>query len=338
MPRGTIISWNEGDAVGRVRLDDAEEVRFGMTAARGGRPALGLRVEVHQLQPHPLGGRKAVDLELLDEPAVAVTPQATQQTDHSQWLLDRLSKSQHEAVPTVEVQNLINGYLMFSGKAQPTQLFGVDVSGVPASRREALRAAVERELLAWHARLDTPVDRLMLHKVGRQLGLTALTTNRLPLRCDPLGSTEGLPASWLRRVSALSEAVKGLRPLKLEAFGLEATSVTFGTPDPDTLYEFALRFETTNDAPFPRALAALVATADGLSLDGTPFIRPIEHWQLADDGLDLGSGSTEQGALTLLEKKTPMPEWPVVDRDDDGVTLHRFSSLGALWDGLLGLT
>lgn len=59
---GEIVSYSLSDAVGRIRLEDGSELRFGSTALRGIAPALGLRVIVTRVVPHPLGGYKATVL------------------------------------------------------------------------------------------------------------------------------------------------------------------------------------------------------------------------------------------------------------------------------------
>jgi hypothetical protein len=61
--RGTISSWALIDQVGRVRLTSGEEVRFGRTACTFA-PSVGLEVEVQGLEPHPLGGQRAIALVL----------------------------------------------------------------------------------------------------------------------------------------------------------------------------------------------------------------------------------------------------------------------------------
>lgn len=59
---GEIVSYTLSDAVGRIRLDDGTELRFGATSLHGVAPAIGLRVIVTRVVPHPLGGLKAADL------------------------------------------------------------------------------------------------------------------------------------------------------------------------------------------------------------------------------------------------------------------------------------
>lgn len=59
---GEIVSYSLSDAVGRIRLEDGTELRFGATSLHGIAPAIGLRVIVTRVVPHPLGGLKATDL------------------------------------------------------------------------------------------------------------------------------------------------------------------------------------------------------------------------------------------------------------------------------------
>ncbi len=79
----------------------------------------------------------------------------------------------------------------------------------------------------------------------------------------------------------------------------------------------------------------MVSVADGLAVEDTAILRPIADWHTSDDGLEVGSGTSAQGNLTLLEGPGPLIDWRVVDRDDDGETLHEFASLGAFLDVLL---
>jgi hypothetical protein len=60
---GTITDWSAFDSIGRIRLDTGEEVRFGGTACRFA-PVMGLAVRVLKLEPHRLGGQRAVAVEL----------------------------------------------------------------------------------------------------------------------------------------------------------------------------------------------------------------------------------------------------------------------------------
>jgi hypothetical protein len=60
---GTIASWSALDCVGRIRLSSGEEVRFGASAC-GFMPRIGLEVVVAVLEPHPLGGKRALRISL----------------------------------------------------------------------------------------------------------------------------------------------------------------------------------------------------------------------------------------------------------------------------------
>lgn len=67
---GTIVVYAIADGVGRIRLDDGEELRFGVRALQGIVPAVGLRVEVGDTEPYPLGGRRALAVTLAEDKAV----------------------------------------------------------------------------------------------------------------------------------------------------------------------------------------------------------------------------------------------------------------------------
>jgi hypothetical protein len=61
---GRIESFSAVDSVGEVKLDSGPSVRFGASACRGFLPVVGLRVEVLEVSPHPLGGFRASALTL----------------------------------------------------------------------------------------------------------------------------------------------------------------------------------------------------------------------------------------------------------------------------------
>jgi len=63
---GEIVSYSLPDSVGRIRLGDGSEVRFGASALGGLVPVLGMRVIVRSVVEHPLGGFKAVEIALAE--------------------------------------------------------------------------------------------------------------------------------------------------------------------------------------------------------------------------------------------------------------------------------
>lgn len=337
---GTLIAWSQVDGVGRIRLDSGDELRVGQSAFGQLQPAVGHRCDVVEADPHPLGGRRATRVELLDEPKAAVArTEAAPNKELGAWLLERIRSSSRQPVATVEVQNLIACHQAFGNSAATSQVFGIDPRSVERGRHQELLKAIELELEGWRDRLTSPLDQYHLDRAGRRLGLSFLRMQLPKLRCEPLGTTDGLDAAWQRRISFLREAVRGKRQLQLGCLGFEGDKmVVWGKPDRETLYEAALTFEVREPAPFPRELAAMVAIGDGLSVGETSVLHPISRWVESEDGLELGSGSYFQGNLTLLTSAAPVLERKLLDRDDDGVTLHEFGTLGALLDALLGVT
>jgi hypothetical protein len=59
---GTISAYDEADRVGRIRLETGEQIKFGGSACHGLEPEKGLSVLVAGIEPHPLGGRRAVEV------------------------------------------------------------------------------------------------------------------------------------------------------------------------------------------------------------------------------------------------------------------------------------
>src|SRR5215470_9079581 len=67
---GTISSFSYMDGIGRIQLDDGTELKVGTAALKSvvsfageERPLVGVRVVVHAISPHPLGGFRATEVE-----------------------------------------------------------------------------------------------------------------------------------------------------------------------------------------------------------------------------------------------------------------------------------
>lgn len=60
--RGTVTSFDQLDAVGKVSLEGGQELRFGRSACRGFEPVAGVHVELRAVAPHPRGGWRATEL------------------------------------------------------------------------------------------------------------------------------------------------------------------------------------------------------------------------------------------------------------------------------------
>lgn len=63
---GTIVAYAMSDGVGRIQLDDGEELRFSLRSLSGVVPAVGVRVAIGATEPYPLGGRRALQITLAD--------------------------------------------------------------------------------------------------------------------------------------------------------------------------------------------------------------------------------------------------------------------------------
>jgi hypothetical protein len=64
---GTIVAYAISDGVGRIELDDGEELRFSLRSMTGVVPAIGVRVAIGATEPYPLGGRRALHITLADD-------------------------------------------------------------------------------------------------------------------------------------------------------------------------------------------------------------------------------------------------------------------------------
>ncbi|MGI5864796.1 MAG: hypothetical protein ACOX6T_22490 [Myxococcales bacterium] len=268
------------------------------------------------------------------------------------WVLQQIEARRPSAEPVVEtaVQNLVDALAAF--RRGNRQVFGLDVARIEEDFRPALETAVVNALSEWRQHFEDESDNvslLELGKVARLYGVEALKlAKRFPLRCDPLGSREGLSRAWLARLERLDEAMAGEGRLDLEAIhwvGLalwdeeekggppEVASAVF---DESHLYELALRYESGHGRPFPREIAAFVATADGIFIDDDPFILPVSAWSWEDRGLCIGRGGSPQGSLVVEGTGKKLLQSKVVDLDDDGVCRARYKSFAALVDAMLG--
>lgn len=224
-----------------------------------------------------------------------------------------------------------------------------------ARRNGHERSRAVDALVAWKTAFEREGDHatlLELDRAGEVAGIAELrTTQRQPLLCDPLGSTDGLDDAWQSRLRLLKRAVAGEHALDPTAVDIdelddEPHAIEFGAPDPRQLYRTALRFEQASRRAFSRAFAAVWSVTNGITIDGDPFLAPIGEWEsfdgsdisedLALSGTRIGCGSYCQGALIVQETAADPLGGPVVDIDDDGVEQARYADFGALLDALLG--
>jgi len=362
---GALVAWNQLDGVGRIQLDDGEVLRVGQSAFGRHRPVEGARCEVLATAPHALGGSRATRVTILESPRPAPQPAAVVElheammrqsgdqrdyqrwiagmpptSDLTAWLHERIRRSTCFRGAPVEIDRLVESHEVLRGARAAKALHGIDVASIDAAQKPAMLASIEEQLRAWKGKLGSPVDQLRIHRVGRRLGLSDLEMADPPaLRGEPFATTEGLDADWQRRVALWAEAAGGTRALALERLGARdaGAPVTWAPLDLDALRDVALEHEIRSDTVFPRELAAMLAVGAGVRLGDAWLIAPAAEWASDDDGLRIGSGSTDQGSLTLISGKGPLLGWRVLDRDDDGATLHSFPGLAALFDALLGL-
>lgn len=265
------------------------------------------------------------------------------------WALEQVkSRKPSEEMAQAKVQALVDALAGVRGKAG-AQVFGLEANRIEPQGRPALESSIISALGEWQAHFEAKQDSvslLALDGVGKAYGVPDLcVTERAPLRCDPLGTRDGLAPEWELRLERLEEARAGRRRLDLAAIRyvgadeLEAPEIVFGHRNMNTLYRSALRYEAETNAAFPRELAAFWAIADGICVDGDPVLRPIAEWDwdLNDRGLCIGCGSYVQGSLILESPSgAGLMEAAVVDVDDDGEELARYRDFGAFADALLG--
>lgn len=244
------------------------------------------------------------------------------------------------------MQDLVRALTTLRSPRPDAQIFGMSASNLIAEERPAIEATVVEALVAWRARFDSAGDiasLLDLDKTGRALDVPGLCVDkRFPLRCDPLGTREDLPADWLRRLEMLDAAIAGRRRIDIDAVHVagpvgKAPRVSFGAPDDASLYDFVIRYETRYRAAFPREMAAFWATSNGLFVDDAPLLAPISGWSDEDDGWRIGCGGYVQGSLTaFVTEKAGLLAAQVVDRDDDGVVRATYENFGEFVTALLG--
>jgi len=268
--------------------------------------------------------------------------------DYTAWALGQVKALVPGATTRVwpSVQDLIAA--LNTLRTSGAQIFGLAASNLTEEGRSPVDAAVVEALVAWKAHFDSEKDiaaLLDLDKVGRAFNVPALVvTKRFPLRCDPLGTRDGLSAEWLRRLEKLDEAIAGKRTLDAAAVNVvradegSTLEVAFGAPDEAALYDYVIRHETPRPREaFPRELAAFWSTANGIVIDDAPFLASIRDWSDEDNGLRIGCGGYEQGSLTIaVTKKAGLLTAKLTDRDDDGVVRAKYKNIGELFDALLG--
>lgn len=218
------------------------------------------------------------------------------------------------------------------------------------------RARAVAALVAWKAAFERASDHaalLELDRAGEVSGIAELrAAEREPLLCDPLGGTDGLDERWQTRLELLRRAVAGEHALDTKAVGAtdpdadDEPEIEFGEVDERQLYRTALRLEQASGRPFTKSFAAVWSTANGVSIDGAPFLAPIGDWEGFDasdftdafelTGTRIGCGRSFQGSLVVQETKHDPLGGPLIELDDEGVELRRYANLGELLDVLLG--
>jgi hypothetical protein len=206
-----------------------------------------------------------------------------------------------------------------------------------------IRAALKKNRDAFERAGDV-ASLLELGKFGELHSLPELgSKQRFPLRCDPLGDASTLDPEWSRLLERMRRAQSAVAPLawsRTAHFFADdpPDKVEFGAPDPNSMYEFALRYEQSSNMMFPREFAALWSVADGIMVDDMWwYLAPVKDWGWQDEGLCIGCGHYLQGSLCIeaTEETTDLTAAPVVDRDDDGVEAYRYENLAALLNLLL---
>jgi hypothetical protein len=265
------------------------------------------------------------------------------------WALDQVKARLPGAAVMVgpSVQNLVDAILVLRGRRTDVQVFGMDLAWLELDGRPMVEDATIAALMAWKAYFeerDDVVSLLELDRAGRAADLGGLRlTRRFPLRCDPLGSSDGVSGDWLRRIEAAKELGNRRRRPQPSAIHYVGGSdrepvVTVGAPDMAALYAFVLRYEASARRSFPREIAALYSAVDGIALDDDLVLVSITQWRTEDRGWCIGCGGYSQGTLTIeITKKKGLLEAPLVDRDDDGVVRARYRDFGTFLDALLGL-
>lgn len=276
------------------------------------------------------------------------SPQVGGELRFTSWALEQLEQRRPgEELAEAKVQALVDALAGVQGRAG-AQVFGMEADRIEPEGRAALESRIVAALGEWKRHFEQRKDAvslLALDGVGKAHGISDLRlSGRAPLRCDPLGTRDGLSAEWQTRLDRLQQAKAGARRLDLGAIHFlgdeerDAPEIVFGAPSPETLYRCALRYEAEAGARFPRELAAFIAIANGISIDGDPVLRPIAEWEEEDRGLCIGCGSYPQGSLILASPaaEAGLLGATVLDLDDDGEELARYRDFAAFADALLG--
>jgi|GEM_PF-2325480 len=251
--------------------------------------------------------------------------------DFKTWALNQVRDNSAGNTEMVEasVQRLLDSLVALRG-IRPTQVFGMAPGKFALDERAEIAQAALDALVGWRDHFKATGDNVSLHAIHEAAEVFELDelkeTERAQLMCDPLGTRDGVTAEWAGRLQ------------KLDALQPDGDAVRLGAPNASSLYAFALRFEGMTSTAFSRDVAAFLATADGLSLDGDGTLKAVADWSWREEGLVLGCGRYDPDGVAILQGTQSSPalfDGKVVERDEDGVELTSYASLGAFVDALL---
>lgn len=227
---GEITQFDLVDRVGRIRLDDGTELRFGGGAMPGSSPITGMKVRVRAVAPHPLGGFKATDVERVlggpnDEAIAAKQREVSLAMKEAQRLRDE--PFERERLKQVA-----------EAQAKHAEKMREEAAAKDAAREEAARAIGERTGLdAWraaleHARLTKYAPRLLAAarataRLIAQPGAAAVGSSKLAGAPDlPAGFTwpthHGTPLDFIAQIALAETPAEVRRSLGLPDAGLLA--------------------------------------------------------------------------------------------------------------------
>jgi hypothetical protein len=251
--------------------------------------------------------------------------------------------------PKMAHEELVRSLAAVSGNGG--QLFGVNLSNFDPESWPQLRSALVDVLCEWKARYEAN-DALTwlfeLDECARRFGIEQLRlTKRVPLRCDPLGSRDGLSAQWLDRLAKLDAVRAGQATLELAAVGFDPadsddeSTIVLGDPDDDALYRSVLSIERAESGPFPRELAALWSVANGIFVDDCALLEPAREWRDVElgklEGLRIGAGSYLQGNLLVIGNLARGVDRVRLVETDDEVVTREYASITQFVDLLFGV-
>ncbi|APR88421.1 hypothetical protein A7982_13770 [Minicystis rosea] len=227
---GTITSFSYGDGIGRIRLEDGTELKVGASGLKEvvsfseeERPLVGVRVEVHVVAPHPLGGFRATKVTRVGKEISFKRVSSPEQWEKN------LRAAGLSAEHATKLRAAVRPAARLSTKKGSCPVGGSKLGGLPDAPADFAWPTIEGRPLVFVAQLrlaDVPAS------VTRDLDLPPEGLLAFFFGAEAGRQSEPLPRARL----ALFDAAKALAPMKaVDAHVFDPKAITakeLWTPPP----------------------------------------------------------------------------------------------------------